>query len=229
MKSTPETRRGLRRLSAGLIAYGIVGLIAAFLGLAALGWASGRVSTLADAVDAEATQLAVTLDATADTLRAAASSAETFAITLQRTPATVRQASGTIRNLRPNLEAIEGQLAAINILGAQPLADAARLFGEMSDGLAGLDTRLDLIANDLEVDRHALELNASDLRGLSDQTAAVAGRVRAGIIQRGLDDLNVALSLMILVFVGSMAVPAGGALAFGVWLRRTLADQATRG
>ena len=50
-------RGGLRRLSTGLIAYGAAGLAVALLGLVALAWTAGRVSSLADRVDAEVVQL----------------------------------------------------------------------------------------------------------------------------------------------------------------------------
>lgn len=215
-------RGGLRRLSTGLIAYGVAGLAVAFLGLVTLGWTAGRIASLADTVDAEVTQLATTLDRTADTLDAAGASAITFAVTIERTPPSVRQAAATIRNLRPNLQAIESQLSSISILGNRPLADAARLFGEMASDLQGLDTRLDLIAADLETDRDALLRNAKSLEELSDRTAIMAERVRTGFIQGGVEDLRVVLVLTILVFVGWTAVPAIGALALGLWLRRTL-------
>jgi hypothetical protein len=220
-------RGGLRRLSTGLIAYGVAGLAVALLGLVALGWTAGRVAGLADRVDAEATQLATTLDRTADTLRSAGSSAITFAVTLERTPPSVRQTAETIRNLRPNLQAIESQLSSISILGSRPLADAARLFGDMASDLEGLDTRLDLIADDLGTNRGALLRNADSLEALADRTEIMAERVRTGFIQGGLDDLRVVLVLTILVFVGWTAVPAIGALALGIWLRRTLVGEAS--
>lgn len=212
----------MRRLSAGLIGYGVAGLTVAILGLLALAWVSGRVATLADTVDAEVAQLTRTLDRTADTLHDAGSSAVSFAVTLERTPPSVRQAAVTIRNLRPNLQAIEAQLSSISILGSQPLAGSARLFGEMATDLQGLDTRLDLIASDLEIDRDALLANARSLTEAGDQAAALAERVRSGFIQGGLDDLRAVLLVTILVFVGWTAVPAVGALLLGVWLRRTL-------
>jgi hypothetical protein len=220
-------RGGLRRLSAGLIAYGVVGLAVALLGLVALGWSAGRVSGLADKVDVEVTQLAATLDRTANTLHDAGTSAISFAVTLERTPPSVRQSAQTIRNLRPNLRAVESQLASINILGTQPLAGPAQLFGQMATDMEGLDTRLDQIATDLETDRDALLGNAESLAELGDRTALLAERVRSGFIQDGLDDLRIVMIVMILVFVGWTAVPAVGALAFGLWLRQALPDESS--
>ena len=221
-------RGGSRRLSDGLIGYGVAGLMVALLGLLALVWVSGRVAALADSVDAEVAQLATTLDRTADTLHDAGSSAVSFAVTLERTPPSVRQAAVTIRNLRPNLQAIEAQLSTISILGTEPLAGPARLFGEMATDLQGLDTRLDLIAGDLETDRDALLANSRSLTEAGDQAAALAKRVRSGFIQGGLDDLRAVLVVTVLVFVGWTAVPAVGALLLGIWLRRTLAGEDLR-
>jgi hypothetical protein len=222
LSSEPKLRGGLDRLATGLIAFGVAGLVAAVIGLAALVWAGGRIASLADTVDAEVAIVATTLDRTAVTLEDAGTSAVAFAATLDRTPTSVRQAAATIRNLRPNLEAIEAQLASINILGAQPLADAARLFGDMASDLEGLDDRLDLIAADLEADSEVLRVNAASLRQLADRTEAVAERIRAGIIQRGLGDLQAALVVTLLVFVAWTAIPSIGALVFGFWLRRLL-------
>jgi hypothetical protein len=221
-------RGGLRRLSTGLIAYGVAGLVVALLGLVALGWVGGRVSAVAETVDAEVAQMAATLDRTADTLHDASTSAISFAVTLERTPPSVRQAAVTIRNLRPNLLSIEAQLASINILGSAPLAGAARLFGETASDLQGLDTRLDLIADDLTTDRDALLTNARSLNEAGDQAAILAERVRTGFIQGSLEDLRAVLVLTILVFVGWTAVPAVGALLLGIWLRRTLAGEEAR-
>ena len=228
MTSQLGLRGGLRRLSSGLIAYGVAGLAVALLGLIALGWVGGRVSALADTVDAEVAQLTAMLDRTADTLHDAGTSAITFAVTLERTPPSVRQTAATIRNLRPNLQSIEAQLSSINILGSAPLAGAARLFGEMASDLQGLDTRLDLIADDLGTDRDALLANARSLTDAGDQAAILADRVRSGFIQGGLEDLRAVLVLTILVFVGWTAVPAVGALLLGVWLRRTLSGDELR-
>ena len=221
-------RGGSRRLSDGLIGYGVAGLMVALLGLLALVWVSGRVAALADSVDVEVAQLATTLDRTADTLHDAGSSAVSFAVTLERTPPSVRQAAVTIRNLRPNLQAIEAQLATISILGTEPLAGPARLFGQMATDLQGLDTRLDLIADDLETDRDALLANSRSLTEAGDQAAVLAERVRSGFIQGGLDDLRAVLVVTVLVFVGWTAVPAVGALLLGIWLRRTLAGEDLR-
>lgn len=65
---TPEDQRplvsrgGLRRLSTGLIAYGIVGLLVAGLGLGAVAWVNNRMQTVGDRVATSVDGIATTLE-----------------------------------------------------------------------------------------------------------------------------------------------------------------------
>ena len=134
----------------------------------------------------------------------------------------MRQAAVTVRNLRPSLRDLETQLSAINILGSQPFGRAAALFGTMATDLEGLDTRLDLIATDLEGNRGALVANARSLDALGTRLAAQAARLRSGMVHDGLEDVRALLLLALVAFLAWTAVPAVGALALGWWLRREL-------
>jgi hypothetical protein len=222
-RDRPGLRHALRRLSNGLVAYGVIGLVAAVLGLAVLVWADARVSAVSDSVEVEVAQMTVALDRTADALHDAGSLAGAFAVTLERTPASVRQAALTVRGLQPNLEAIGAQLGSFELFGAAPLAGPARLFEEMATGLRDLDTELELIASDLETDRGALVANSRSLTQAGDQAAVLADRVRAGFIEDSFDDIRTALAVLVLTLIGLAAIPAAAALGFGVWLRRTFA------
>ena len=186
-------RAGLRRLRIGLLAYGTVGLLLALVGLAALVGVNGRMSALAERVDVEVGQLADAIDSSATALKDAGASATSFTTTLERTPPSVRQAAVTVRNLRPSLRDPETQLSAINILGSQPFGRAAALFGTMATDLEGLDTRLDLIATDLEGNRGALVTNARSLDALGTRLAAQAARLRSGMVHDGLADVRARL------------------------------------
>ena len=215
-------RAGLRRLRIGLLAYGSVGLLLALVGLAALVWVNGRMSALAERVDAEVGQLADAIESSATALKDAGASATSFTTTLERTPPSVRQAAVTVRNLRPSLRDLETQLSAINILGSQPFGRAAALFGTMATDLEGLDTQLDLIATDLEGNRGALVANAQSLDALGTRLAAQAARLRSGMVHDGVEDVRALLLLALVAFLAWTAVPAVGALALGWWLRREL-------
>jgi hypothetical protein len=219
---------GLRRASTGLLIYGVVGLLVAVLGLVALVWVGGRVTTLSERTSAQVERLALTLDASADALDDAATSAVSFALTLERTPPTIRQAAQTVANLQVNLRSVAGQLGAISILGSQPLGQVATLFSQMATDLEGLDTRLELIATDLEGNKTALLANAESLRATAVQLDTLATSLRAGFVEESFDDIAAVLTVLALALILVTALPAIGALVFGWWLRRTIDVMAAR-
>jgi len=218
-------RGGLRRLSTGLIAYGVLGLVLALVGGFALTWVGGRVGGIADRTSEQVESIVSTLDQTALVLESMGTSATSFSGTLERTPPAVRQTAVTVANLRANLTLVQGQLAAINILGARPLADAANLFGQMAADLEGLDTRLETIATDLDNNRAALTDNSARLKSLGTELGGVADGLRAGPIEESLADVQLILVVMSILLIGWTALPAAGALGLGWWLRRELRDR----
>jgi hypothetical protein len=217
-------RGGLRRLSTGLIGYGIVGLAVAVVGAVALVWVSGRIGGLADRTTGQVSAIVTTLDQTAVVLDRAVTSTTSFAGTLERTPPAVRQTAVTIANLRDNLISLEGQLSAISILGTRPLASAAAAFGEMAIDLEGLDTRLEAIADDLDDNRVALLGNSATLDALVARLQAVADGLRGGVIEDSLADVQAILTVLSLLLIAWTALPAVAALGLGWWIRRELRD-----
>ena len=162
--STPATvREAMPRLANGLIAYGVVGLVLALIAALALAWAGGRFASLGDRIETQAATIADTLDASASALQDASSSATSFAVTLERTPPIVRQVATALGDVETSLQSISSQLAAIDILGRQPLAGTAERVNNMAAALDGLDTRLGLVAGDLEGNRDALLANSASL------------------------------------------------------------------
>lgn len=226
-----DLRMGLRRVSLGLIAYGVLGLLIATLGLVALLSVGNRVDGLVDRSSEQLDTVTATLDETAAALSDAGTSAVSFAVTLERTPPTVRQAAQTVGNLQGNLRTVEGQLASLSILGTRPLADVAALFGQMASDLQGLDARLGLIADDLEDNRDALLTNARSLTALGDRLAGIADDLRGtgGSVEptgtglrSSFDDLRGMVTLLAAIVIAWAALPAIGALVLGWWLRRIL-------
>lgn len=220
-------RTSIRRLGAALVAYGIIGIIIAGLGLAALLSLSGRLDGLVASTGDQVDTVIDTLDETSVALRAAGTSAVSFSVTLERTPPTVRQAAQTVGNLEGNLRTVEGQLASLSILGTRPLAEVAALFGQMSADLDGLDTRLGLIADDLEDNRDALLGNAASLTAMGNRLADIATELRgeegsdAGV-QEDLAGLPSMITVLAAIVLTWTALPAVGALGLGWWLRRTV-------
>jgi hypothetical protein len=213
---------GLRRASTGLLIYGVVGLLVAALGVVALVWVQGRVATLSERVGTQVDELALTLEASADALDDAASSALSFAVTLERTPPTIRQAAQTVANLETNLRLTADQLASLSILGSRPLGQVATLFSQMASDLNGLDTRLELIATDLEGNKAALLANADSLRATAVRLDSLAAGLAGGVVEESFDDVAAVLTVLAFGLILITALPAIGALAFGWWLRRTI-------
>lgn len=215
-------RRNLSRLSQGLIVYGAAGLFVAGVGLGVLIWTGATIGSLGARVEGESAQLGTTLRETASTLRDASRTAASFGRTLDETPPSVRQAAQTIRNLRPRLETLEGQARSIEILGARPLGAIGDVFGQMADDLDGLDGQLDTIADSLSVNRASLDTNVRSLDRLADGLSAFAIRLDTGLVADSLAEVRAILAVVLAILVVAMAVPAAGALALGLWLRREL-------
>jgi hypothetical protein len=220
--AVPDLRGGLRRLSRGLVAYGVIGLIVAAIGLALLLYANTRIDAAGDRVEASVGQLTTTLDRTAQALHDASTTAATFNTTLDRTQTAVAAAANTIVSVRTNLQNLEGVLRSVSILGASPLGGAANAVGGIASSIEGLDSKLTAIADGLATSRDALAANADSLGALGDSLAATSERLGSGVVEDSLADVHAAIVLMLFVLTAWAAVPAIGALALGVWLQRQL-------
>jgi methyl-accepting chemotaxis protein len=217
-------RRSFVRLSYGLILYGVAGMLVAAVGLAMLVGTGAAVGSFGVRVEGESEQLGTTLRETAVTLDEAAQTAESFGRTLEQTPPSVRQVAATVRNLRPRLEAIQSQAAAIDILGTRPLQGISELFGQIASDLAGLDDQLDRIADELGANQTSLGTNAASLARLSDEVSGFADRLDAGLVTDSLEEIRAILALVLAILVIALALPAAGSLALGLWLRREFGE-----
>jgi len=215
-------RDGLRRLSRGLIAYGIIGVVVAAIGFGALVWVNGRISALGDRVEVTVGELATTMERTATVLHDASATAQSFTTTLDRSTEALNSTADSIAGVRSNLESLESLFRAVNILGATPLGPAADAIGGITTAIKGLDTRLSAIADSLAGNRDTLAQNATSLGQLGDSTAALAARLRSGVIEDSVADVQMVIVVTMLVFTVWAVVPAAGALVLGVWLRRQL-------
>jgi hypothetical protein len=215
-----EWRRGLSRLANALIAYGVIGLLAAAVGIAALIAASGRIGSIGDRIVSEAVSLDAIIDRTADVLDDAATTADSFAPTVGQTAATVREAAGAIRDIEPRLRDLETQSNAIEIFGSRPVAPLAQLFGQIATDISGLDDQLDGIATEMDVNEAALTANAASLGALADLVRAYRDRVTPAAIDAGIDEARQLLLLTLALFIGWTAVPAVGSLIVGRWMRQ---------
>ncbi len=209
-------------MSRGLIAYGVIGLLVAAVGLGTLVWTGTTVAAFDARMTRESDELSRTLRRAATALEDASTSAESFRTTLDATPPSIRQAAQTVRNLRPRLVGLQAQASAINILGSQPLGGIGELFGQMATDLEGLDEQLDGIAGQLGTNQEALIRNARSLGDTASQLDSFAERIDDGLITQSIGDLRTILGAVLAMLIVAMALPSVGALAFGLWIRREL-------
>ena len=217
-----DLRHGLHLLSRGLIAYGIVGLVALAVGFGALVWVNGRLADVGREVDATVERLVATTDQTSTALRDTSRSARSFSATLGQAADALPAAAAQIGTLRSDLTALEGQLRSVNILGTTPLSSAADAVSRIVASTDGLDTQLSIMGIALTANSDALGTNAESLGRLGETTASLATRLGSGVVQTSLDDIQLAVDVVVLVMLVLFGVPAVGALVVGLWLRRLL-------
>ena len=126
----------------------------------------------------------------------------------------------------PQLRSIESQANAINILGSQPLAPIAGLFGQIATQVSSLDVQLDGIAANLGTNRSALDANATSLAALASQTRSLGDRLDGDALPGAVEDIRLLLIAMLGIGTLGAAVPAVGALLAGLWLRRSYRAEA---
>jgi hypothetical protein len=223
---TLALRGGLRRLGTGLIAYGLIGLVVAVVGLGGLLWVNDRFTTIRDEVDATLVKRGTTMRLAAQVLRDASTTAQSFTITLDQSARAVSSAAVTITEVRADLASVEAQLRSFSILGASPLSDAADDIAGIASSMVGLDTRVALIADSLNGDRAALAADARSLAQLAESSDVLAAGLDPDLIGDSLGDIQLIMSVTLLVLAIWLVVPALGALVLGIWLRRTLAAEA---
>jgi len=220
-----EWRRGLLRLANALIVYGVIGLLATAIGIAALISASGRIGSLGERIVSEAVSLDAIIDRTAAVLNDAAATARSFAPTVKQTSGTVRSAAVAIRETEPRLRDLETQANAIDIFGSKPVAPLGQLFGQIAGDISGLDDQLDGIATEMDRNETALTANSASLGALADLVGAYKGRLKPAAIDAGIEDARRLLLITLALFIGWTAIPAVGSLIVGRWMRRLVAPE----
>lgn len=226
MITLPLAGPAIRRLSRVLIGYGIVGLVVAAIGVMALVVGLGRLNGLSDRLRDDVGGVSSALERTATVLDDAAAAARGFGTTVDSSTTALTTAASDLRAIVPQLRSIESQANAINILGSQPLAPLAGLFGQIAGQLTDLDGQLDAVATNLGTNRGALDANAASLAALATETRTLGDRLEGDALPAAVDDIRWLLIAMLAVGTLGAIVPAAGALAAGWWLWR--ADR-TRG
>ena len=212
----------LRRLARWLVAYGAVGLLVAVVAVAALAAGTGRVASLSDTLRGNVNGISETLVRTADVIDRAATTSGDFGLTIDRTTAALGTVGGDIGDIVPRLRAIESQAGAINILGSQPLAPLASLFGDIAGQLGDVQAQVASVSSSLATNREGLTATGESLTKLSNQLRTLSNQLGRDAVANALDDARWLFVAVLGVAALGAAMPAVGALALGLWLRREL-------
>jgi transposase-like protein len=217
-----RARPGSRWVSLALIAGGIVGLVVAVSGIAATAWANGRIGELRSEAQLTVTRVANTMEIAASVLLGASSTAQSFSGTAGQAAEAVSAAVLTTAEVQSDLSALEAQLRSVNIFGATPLSSSADAVGRIVTSMEGLDAELSLVAEGLEGNADALAGNASSLSELANSTRALAKRLGPSAGVDAFAEVQQVMAMTLLMLSAWSIVPAAGALALGLWLRRGL-------
>lgn len=220
---TDDPTAGMRWLSRGLIAYGLVGLVVAAIGFGATVWVNGRISSLRTDAEATVAQAASTMALSATVLRGASTTVQTFSESADAARQAASAAAVTITEAQTALSGLESQLRSVNIFGATPLASSADAVGRIAASMDGLGTQIPLVADNLAGNRDALAGNAATLSTLADSALALAADLGPSSGPDSLGDAQQVIAITLLMFAAWAFVPAVGAIALALLLRRELA------
>lgn len=195
-----------RALAAGLIAYGLLGLVLVVLALPISVDLAGRVERLASSADG-------TLRAASASASAAAEALDGLDEGLGRSAASSGAAARLARDAGATLDSLAAAMQ-LSIFGAQPLLPLADDFATSADQAAELGDQLDRITDSLTISKgdlgvlhaqiDALAVELTELRGATTERAAGAPPLTAVGV----------------VLLAWLAVPALASLAAGLWLMR---------
>ncbi len=194
-----------RPLAWALIVYGILGLLLV-VGGAVIGLdAAGRVERLTVTAGG-------TLDAAARSTRAAAASFTSIDSSLTEAGASADAASVLAREAGATLDSLALAMQ-LSVFGAQPLISLADEFASSADQADALADQLDSVGGSLGDTRTDVAVIGVELETLSRELEALEG---AG----GADGGSPPLRIMVGLLLAWLAVPAVGAIVFGLALLR---------
>lgn len=211
-----NSARSRRRLGAGLVAFGLSGLI---LIAAAAALVLGSLSALEDAasgLERQQTELVAMLRPASSSLAVAAASAANAGSSLTTTSAAADRAGLLASNLANSFEGLAA-LGSFDLFGARPFASLSQDFA-----VVGADARA--LATDLRTAAESMRTNAADaasvatnLRSLATQLETLVGslepRAGSGSVGGMTSSATSQLGLARLVLIGLLAWLAVPALA----------------
>lgn len=213
----PLTRRGRRALGAGLLAYGIAGLVVLAVAAVVIGGTVDQLGAAGNRVDEQRQALVETLRSTSATMRNASTGVGNVGQSLAAARTSADHAAGLARSLGGTLHDLSAAMH-LDVFGTQPLAGLA-------GGFDNAAAQSDQLATDLADVTTALGQNATDLETSRQDLAALGGRIDVLVASVETASFGAGQEPLIveLVFLGLLvwlALPAAASLAIGVALLR---------
>jgi hypothetical protein len=217
-----RTGRQLQALSTGSIAYGAIGLVMAVVLLGVVFVVGGRLDALTVRLGDRLGTVGQTLDRTAVTLDRAGATSLGFGVTVEQAVPTLAQVDTSLGEVGATLREAEAEMAAVNLLGQRPLAALSERLGRVATNVDTLRTQMSTLGVNLAANKANLVELGTSLTDLASQIRRADEVVASGEIESSLGDVVGIVRLSLALLAIWFAVPAAGALAFGLWLRRQL-------
>jgi hypothetical protein len=210
----------LRRMGTALLVFGTIGVIVA--GLVAVGLFGGAIAArnLDERLSDNPARLVKTLARVDATMAQTVTTVDNAGSTLTTTSETLQSAGDVLGRVADTSDTLSASLAAISILGAQPLRTAGERFGELATDARAFQQKADALATNLGT-------NAGDTGALADRIDDLRGEVTS--LQERVAGFEATGEIASLLFWGSLLLgllaawlaTAGAACAWvGLRLRR---------
>ena len=223
-----RTSRQLEVLSKGSIAYGAIGLVMAVVLLVVVVVVGARLDALSGRLGDRLGTVAQTLERTATTLDRASATSLGFGATVDQAVPTLVQVDTSLGEVGSTLREAQVEMAAVSLLGQQPLLALSDRLGRVATNVDTLRTEMSTLGVNLAANKANLVELGTSLSDLASQLRQADQVVASGEIESSLGDVVGIVRLSLALLAIWFAVPAAGALAFGLWLRRQLpADAVT--
>ena len=206
----------LRGIAFGMIAYGVIGLIIIVVAMLVTVGTFARIETLSESVGAP-------LRSTARTVGEASTAFGRFAISLGEAQQSSEDAAALAHESAATMSGLADAMS-VTIFGAQPLAQAAEGFREVSGQLDGLGEDLESVADALGHNISDVQNAGTNLRDVRDQMDSLLdefGETSDGPAEGQSTTGGVRVASMALyALLIWLAIPAVASLLFGFTLLR---------
>lgn len=205
-------------LPRALLAYGLIGGIAAALVLLAGVWIAVDLRTETDALVTAADTGTASLAAAADTLDATGGSTAELGSSMRQTTAALGSATSTLEATAQALRSSATAADGVSVLGTQPLSAFAGSLQTTASQVQAIGADLVGIDSSLAAAQPGVDGLPARLSDLSARLRDIGARMDAGAA--GLrDGLTALMVWLVLGLTLAVALPAAGASAVGLWLR----------